>query len=53
MGLGKKLPENGYFPEIAEMVMASDLPLCSKDMIHEAYNAGVRYIVQPGGSEFD
>jgi phosphoribosylaminoimidazolecarboxamide formyltransferase/IMP cyclohydrolase len=53
MGLGKKLPENGVFPEIAEMVMASDLPLCSKDMITEAYNAGVRYIVQPGGSEFD
>jgi len=53
LSMGKKLPENGVFPEVAEMVMASDLPLSSKDMITEAYNAGIQYIVQPGGTEFD
>lgn len=53
LSLGKKLPENGVFAEMAEMVMASDLPISSKDMITEAYNAGIRYIVQPGGSKFD
>ena len=51
--MGKKLPENGVFPEIAEMVMVSDLPLSSKNLITEAYDAGIRYIAQPGGSEFD
>jgi phosphoribosylaminoimidazolecarboxamide formyltransferase/IMP cyclohydrolase len=53
LSMGKELPESGLFPETAEMVMASDLPLSSKDIITEAYNAGIRYIVQPGGSEFD
>ncbi len=53
LSLGKKLPENETFPEIAEMVMVSDLALSSKDMITEVYNAGIRHIVQPGGTKFD
>ncbi len=53
LSMGKILPENGVFPEIAEMVLVSDLPLSSKDLIIEAYNVGIRFIVQPGGSEYD
>jgi AICAR transformylase/IMP cyclohydrolase PurH len=51
--MGKILPENGVFPEIAEMVLVSDLPLSSKDLIMRLYNVGIRFIVQPGGSEYD
>ncbi|HEX3019210.1 MAG TPA: bifunctional phosphoribosylaminoimidazolecarboxamide formyltransferase/IMP cyclohydrolase [Chitinispirillaceae bacterium] len=51
--LGKGLPQSGLFDEMAGMVLASDLPLIDPEIVSEAFNAGIRYIVQPGGSKFD
>lgn len=49
----KDLPEDGRFPELADVVLASDAFFPFPDIIEEAYASGVRYIVQPGGSKKD
>ncbi|MCL2219817.1 MAG: bifunctional phosphoribosylaminoimidazolecarboxamide formyltransferase/IMP cyclohydrolase [Chitinispirillia bacterium] len=43
----------GTPPEFAELVMASDAFFPFADTIDEANAAGIRYIVQPGGSKRD
>lgn len=51
--MGKDLPPNGVYAEMAQIVIASDLPLSSPEMVTEVSNNGIRYIVQPGGAECD
>lgn len=51
MGMG--LPLNGVYTEMTQLVLASDLPLTSPEMVTVVSNSGIRYIVQPGGSECD
>ncbi len=50
---GESLPADGKYPQFSEMVMASDAFFPFADTIEEAHNAGIRYIVQPGGSKRD
>ncbi|NLG18508.1 MAG: bifunctional phosphoribosylaminoimidazolecarboxamide formyltransferase/IMP cyclohydrolase [Fibrobacter sp.] len=52
-GAGREIPEEMEFPEFKEMVMASDAFFPFPDAIEEASEAGIRYIVQPGGSKRD
>jgi phosphoribosylaminoimidazolecarboxamide formyltransferase/IMP cyclohydrolase len=46
-------PRRGTAPEFGEFVMASDAFFPFADTIDEANAAGIRYIVQPGGSKRD
>jgi phosphoribosylaminoimidazolecarboxamide formyltransferase/IMP cyclohydrolase len=51
---GREKPKDGKYPkEFAEFVLASDAFFPFPDNIEEAAAAGVRYIVQPGGSKRD
>ncbi|KMQ52900.1 IMP cyclohydrolase [Chitinispirillum alkaliphilum] len=50
---GKLLPENGCFDEFSQIVMASDAFFPFSDTVEEAHAAGIKYIVQPGGSKRD
>ncbi|MCL2183036.1 MAG: bifunctional phosphoribosylaminoimidazolecarboxamide formyltransferase/IMP cyclohydrolase [Chitinispirillia bacterium] len=49
---GEAVPQ-GTLPEFAELVMASDAFFPFADTVDEANAAGIRYIVQPGGSKRD
>lgn len=49
----KELPKNGLFPELAEVVLASDAFFPFSDIVEEAHACGIRYIVQPGGAKRD
>jgi phosphoribosylaminoimidazolecarboxamide formyltransferase / IMP cyclohydrolase len=50
----EKRVEAGDFPkEFSELVLASDAYFPFSDNIEEAHRAGIRYIVQPGGSKRD
>jgi len=48
----KPLPQ-GQYPEFGDFVMASEAFFPFADTIDEAHAAGIRYIVQPGGSKRD
>jgi phosphoribosylaminoimidazolecarboxamide formyltransferase/IMP cyclohydrolase len=51
---GKDIRDEGKFSEeFSEFVMASDAFFPFADTIEEACRAGIRYIVQPGGSKRD
>jgi|LFRM01.1.fsa_nt_gb phosphoribosylaminoimidazolecarboxamide formyltransferase/IMP cyclohydrolase len=50
---GKSVPGDLKFAEFEDMVMASDAFFPFPDAIEEAHSAGIRYIVQPGGSKRD
>ena len=49
----KEVPQNFKFSEFGEMVLASDAFFPFSDAVEEANNAGLRYIIQPGGSKRD
>jgi phosphoribosylaminoimidazolecarboxamide formyltransferase/IMP cyclohydrolase len=49
---GEPAPQ-GLAPEFGEFVMASDAFFPFADTIEEAHAAGIRFIVQPGGSKRD
>ena len=49
---GESIPQ-GLLPEFGELVMASDAFFPFADTIEEANAAGIRFIVQPGGSKRD
>ncbi len=48
-----KAHPDGAFPEFSDFVMASDAFFPFADTVEEAFDAGIRYIVQPGGSKRD
>jgi phosphoribosylaminoimidazolecarboxamide formyltransferase/IMP cyclohydrolase len=50
---GKSVPGDLKFAEFGDMVMASDAFFPFPDAVEEAHGAGIRYIVQPGGSKRD
>jgi phosphoribosylaminoimidazolecarboxamide formyltransferase/IMP cyclohydrolase len=49
---GEPVPQ-GIPPEFGELVMASDAFFPFADTVDEAHAAGIRFIVQPGGSKRD
>jgi phosphoribosylaminoimidazolecarboxamide formyltransferase/IMP cyclohydrolase len=49
----QKAPEGDFAGEFSELVLASDAFFPFADTIEEARKAGIRYIVQPGGSKRD
>lgn len=50
---GKNIPADNNFPELGEVVLASDAFFPFADTVEEAVASGIKYIVQPGGAKRD
>jgi phosphoribosylaminoimidazolecarboxamide formyltransferase/IMP cyclohydrolase len=49
----QKTTDGDFIKEFSELVLASDAYFPFPDNIEEAHKAGIRYIVEPGGSKRD
>ena len=49
----QKVETGDFTKEFSELVLASDAYFPFPDNIEETHRAGIRYIVQPGGSKRD
>ncbi|MDG5815383.1 bifunctional phosphoribosylaminoimidazolecarboxamide formyltransferase/IMP cyclohydrolase [Chitinispirillales bacterium ANBcel5] len=51
--LSKDIPVNQEFSEFGDFVLASDAFFPFADSVEQAHAAGIKYIIQPGGSKRD